>query len=189
MYKSQKTITSKFLSLVLRHRPELIGLNLDAQGWVDVEELIQKIRESGRSIDLPALERLVETNEKRRFSFNNDNTKIRANQGHSVKIDLGLNPEIPPQILYHGTGHRSVNSILQTGLHKGKRHHVHLSSNIPTAIEVGKRHGKPVVFEVCAGEMHKNGYKFFISENGVWLTEEVPARYLQLLGSKEGNNS
>ena len=123
---------------------------------------------------------MVETNNKKRFSFNPDKTKIRANQGHSVAIDLGLQPQAPPQILYHGTGENAVNSILKNGLDKRKRHHVHLSTDTRTALEVGKRHGKAVVFQVDAAAMHQHGLVFYLSENNVWLTEQVPAKYLKI---------
>ncbi|HFA48947.1 MAG TPA: RNA 2'-phosphotransferase [Bacteroidetes bacterium] len=170
---------SKFLSLVLRHKPETIGIELDENGWTDIDGLISKIKKYGKPIDTETLELIVKTSDKQRFAINKDGNKIRANQGHSVKIELGYKPKCPPEILYHGTGNKYVESILKTGLVKRNRHHVHLSTNMETAISVGKRHGKPVVFEVLAKKMHGDGFEFFLSENGVWLTDMVPVTYLR----------
>jgi putative RNA 2'-phosphotransferase len=171
---------SKFLSLVLRHKPETIGLLLDEQGWAAVDELLQKMEGAGFHLDQAMLQQVVETNNKKRFAFNEDGTKIRASQGHSIAVDLGYAEKIPPAALYHGTAEKNVPAILRGGLKKQKRHHVHLSAEKQTAIQVGSRHGKPVVLEVAAGRMQEDGYRFFLSANGVWLTEEVPSRYLQL---------
>lgn len=173
-------ISSKFLSLILRHKPYLIGLRLDENGWADVDELIEKVRATGKDLDLNTLEHIVETNDKKRFSFNEDQTKIRANQGHSIGVDLGLKPQVPPDLLYHGTAEKNISSILNIGLHKRNRHHVHLSSNEETAMQVGKRHGKPVIFEVAAGNMFRKGFIFYLSANGVWLVDAVPAEFLEL---------
>jgi putative RNA 2'-phosphotransferase len=170
--------TSKFLSLILRHNPNTIGLTLDENGWADVSELISRANEKGRSLDMALLERIVAENDKKRFSFNEDKTKLRANQGHSIKVDVELSPAIPPNILYHGTAKRFIGSIKTTGLVKGKRLHVHLSSDRETAINVGKRHGNPIILEVDAVTMHKDGHIFYFSENGVWLAENVPLQYL-----------
>jgi putative RNA 2'-phosphotransferase len=170
---------SKFLSFVLRHQPETIGIQLDKNGWTDVAELIQKSKKSGVKLDFETLRYIVNTNSRKRFAFNDAFDKIRASQGHSVDVELGYQPQKPPEILYHGTGIKSVDSILQTGLEKRNRHHVHLSSDVQTAAKVGERHGKPVVFEVSAGQMYANGFKFYLSENGVWLTEHVPPAYLK----------
>ena len=180
--KNQQSNTklSKFLSLVLRHKPERIGIELEENGWVDVETLLQQMNTAGKAIDLEMLNTIVENDSKGRYSFNTERTKIRANQGHSIDIDLGYAPVAPPPILYHGTASRFVDSILQTGLKKQNRHHVHLSAEQKTAIIVGKRHGKPVIFEVLAEAMHKAGFEFFVSENGVWLTDHVPVQYLRL---------
>ena len=172
---------SKFLSLVLRHQPEKIDIALDENGWTDVEILLNQSTKNGVKFTHDILEQVVETNNKKRFSFNTDKTKIRANQGHSVEIDLGYPVQKPPAILYHGTGEKAVSSILRAGLEKRNRHHVHLSTSIETALEVGKRHGKPVVFLVDATAMHADGLAFYLSENKVWLTEQVPAKYLKLL--------
>ena len=168
----------KFLSLVLRHRPEKIGIELDPNGWVDVDALLAKANSYGMKLDRSALARIVETNSKKRFAFNDSLDKIRASQGHSVDIDLGYVNQEPPEILYHGTGEQSVCSILETGLIKRNRQHVHLSSDIETAVKVGQRHGKPFVFDVLAKKMYNDKFEFFLSDNDVWLTETVPPKYL-----------
>lgn len=176
--KEQNTKISKFLSLVLRHKPEKIGLTLDENGWTDTVTLLEKMNQSGTYINLEMLQYVVENNEKKRFAFDDTGEKIRANQGHSISIDLGYSPQKPPNILYHGTGEKFVKSILESGLKKQKRHHVHLSTNTETAIQVGGRHGKPHVFEIRAGEMYGAGHTFFQADNGVWLTDHVPVKYL-----------
>lgn len=170
---------SKFLSLVLRHKPEEIGIDLDSNGWTDVKALIEKTNQSGISLNFDILKHIVDTNPKRRFAFNETLDKIRANQGHSVEVELGYIAKQPPSILYHGTAEKNVASILQQGLRKGERHHVHLSADVDTAIKVGQRHGKPVVFEVKAEQMFDDKHEFYLSDNGVWLTEHVPAKYLR----------
>lgn len=172
---------SKFLSLVLRHKPQTIGIELDDQGWTDVQTLLDKMNEADRKVDFETLVAVVTNNDKKRFAFNDDRTKIRASQGHSVKIELGYEPQVPPTILYHGTATRFTHSIFKSGLEKRGRQHVHLSADVPTAKNVGTRHGVPVILEVLASEMHTEGHKFFISENGVWLTEAVPAKFLRRL--------
>lgn len=169
---------SKFLSLVLRHSPERIGLALDSAGWVGVDELLAAAARSGVSIDRLTLERVVADNDKRRFAFSSDGTRIRASQGHSVPIDLGLQPQCPPDVLYHGTAAHNVESIRATGLRPGRRTHVHLSSDAATASTVGQRHGRPVVLRIAAGAMHRTGHEFLQSENGVWLTESVLPQYI-----------
>ena len=174
---------SKFLSLVLRHQPEKIGITLDKNGWTNVDTLLAQSYKNRVQLSPEILEQVVETNNKKRFSFNADKTKIRANQGHSVEIDLGYQPQKPPAILYHGTSEKAATSIIKTGIDKRKRYHVHLSTSIETALEVGKRHGKPAVFLVDATAMHADGLAFYLSENKVWLTEQVPAKYLELLKS------
>ncbi len=178
---NDKEITqiSKFLSLVLRHKPETIGIELDENGWTDVDMLLTKLKVNNFNIDLETLKFVVETNAKQRFAFNDAFSKIRANQGHSVEVDLGIKSQKPPEILFHGTGANSVSSILQTGLEKKGRNHVHLSKDIDTAIMVGQRHGKSFVFEVLSLEMYNNNFEFYLSENGVWLTEHVPVKYLR----------
>lgn len=171
--------TSKFLSLVLRHRPETIGLTLDPEGWVPVDALLEACRSHGRSIDRALLREVVETNDKKRFSFSPDGTRIRANQGHSVAVDLGLSPVEPPELLYHGTVAKFLASIRQQGLVKGSRQHVHLSKDEATARTVGKRRGRPVVLVVEAGRMALDGRLFYLSANGVWLTDSVPPGFLR----------
>ena len=164
---------SKFLSLVLRHRPEEIGLTLDPNGWADVNELLLKAK-----LDPLILEEIVATNEKKRFAFNEDRTKIRASQGHSIDVNLQYKPATPPSALYHGTALRFLDSIMKTGLEKRDRQHVHLSMDSETALNVGKRHGQPAVLLVNSGKMHEQGYKFYLSDNGVWLTDNIPVTFL-----------
>ncbi len=171
----------KFLSFILRHKPDTIGIKLDNHGWANVSELIEKLNQSGKKIDLDTLKRIVETDNKQRFAFNSDFDKIRANQGHSIKIDLDYLPQQPPEFLYHGTAERFVKSILETGIEKKNRHHVHLSYDTETALKVGQRHGKPFIFKVLAQEMFNEGYTFYLSDNSVWLTDEVPVKYLETL--------
>ena len=169
--------TSKFISLILRHKPEAIGISLDEHGWADVEELIKGIART-RDFDMEMLEEIVRTDEKQRYSFNEDKTLIRANQGHSIPVDVELDEEQPPEELWHGTGEKYVSSIDIQGLLPKSRLYVHLSRDRETALKVGQRHGKPVLYIVKAGEMYRDGYKFFLSKNGVWLTKEVPIKYL-----------
>ena len=171
--------TSKFLSLILRHRPENIGLELDAQGWVDIEVLIRAANQSGKRLDHDLLLRVVHENDKQRFAISEDGLMIRANQGHSVAVDLGLEPKVPPEVLYHGTVERFLASIQDRGLIPGSRQHVHLSPDARTAEIVGKRRGKPVVLVIAAAEMQRDGSVFFLSQNGVWLTDHVPARRIE----------
>ena len=173
------TDTSRFLSLILRHKPETIGLRIDANGWADVDELIRLMNERGKAITRPLLERVVAENNKKRFAFSPDGTRIRASQGHSVEIDLGLSPATPPAVLYHGTSADAVASIRATGLNSGSRQHVHLSPDVATATAVGRRHGPPVVLEVAAGKMAAAGHVFYQSDNGVWLTDAVPVVFIR----------
>lgn len=173
--------TSKFLSLVLRHNPSKIDLILDAQGWANVEDLLEKMNRNRFNINRQDLELIVEENNKQRFSFSEDGSMIRANQGHSISIDLELEAVKPPVQLYHGTASKTVSVILKDGLKKMKRQHVHLSDNLDTATNVGGRHGKPVVLVVESRLMYKDGFEFYCSDNGVWLTDRVPAKYLELL--------
>ena len=172
--------TSKFLSLVLRHKPATIGIVLDENGWVDVSELIEKInaKNSKENLSFEFLQRVVTENDKQRFIFNADKTRIRANQGHTVNIELGLEPTPPPTVLYHGTAIANIESIKKTGINKGKRQHVHLSANTETATKVGARHGKPVILTINTEKMHQDGITFFCSENGVWLTDFVAVEYI-----------
>lgn len=174
---------SKYLSKHLRHQPQRIGITLEKGGWVEVNNLLRACKKNNFPVSRLELEEVVANNDKKRFSFDETGTLIRANQGHSVEIDLQLEPQIPPSILYHGTGHKSVESILVTGLSKMSRHHVHLSPDITTAKKVGARHGKPVILVVNAITMHNDGYIFYSSDNGVWLVDRVPAEYLKILES------
>lgn len=167
--------TSKFLSLILRHKPQIVGIELDEHGWADVDELIRRVK----NLDLPTLEQIVARDEKRRYSFSADKKLIRANQGHSIPVDVELAELEPPEILYHGTAEKFGSSITSQGLLKMSRLYVHLSSDVETARRVGLRHGKPKIFLVESGKMFADGYKFFRSVNGVWLTEHVPAKYLK----------
>lgn len=174
---------SKFVSLILRHKPETVGLQLDSQGWVGVDQLILAINQAEfPPTEIPltreTLETVVATNNKKRFIFSEDGTLIRANQGHSIPINLGLDPQVPPQILYHGTAKDTVPLIQADGLLKMNRQHVHLSKDPLTAHQVGQRHGKPVVLEILAEKMHEAGHSFYCSENGVWLTSTVPVEYI-----------
>lgn len=178
-FMSDNVRVSKFLSYVLRHRPDAIGLSLDDQGWANVEELLARSVEQGERLDRATLEEIVRTCPKRRYAFSEDGVRIRASQGHSLNIDLALAPQIPPEKLYHGTATRFLESILRDGLRSMNRTHVHLSSDLETAIAVGKRHGKPVVLEVAAARMVGDGYLFYLSENAVWLAESVPPRFLR----------
>ncbi len=175
---------SKYLSKVLRHQPERIGIQLGHGGWVSVEELLNSCAKNQFFISRAELDEVVAKNDKKRFSFDQTLSLIRANQGHSVEIDLELEPTLPPDVLYHGTGHGAVESILETGLCKMSRHHVHLSADIATAKIVGKRKGNPVIFAVDAAAMQEKSFRFYRSENGVWLVENVPPEYLQQLTIK-----
>ena len=176
---SKKDVSnSKFLSLVLRHQPETIGVSLDPNGWIDVEVLLLALAQHGRQLSREDLERLVRESDKQRFALSEDGNRIRANQGHSVEVDLALAPQTPPEILYHGTVDRFLDSILSTGLRKGDRHHVHLSANLETAEKVGQRRGKPVILQIRSGDMHRAGFSFFLSDNGVWLVDHVPAEWI-----------
>lgn len=172
--------TSKFLSLVLRHKPETIGISLDAHGWVSVDVLIEKINPHLKSkLTIDSLKNIVDTNDKKRFAFSPDGLKIRANQGHSLTVDLGLKEVKPPEILFHGTIDDFVSSIKKKGLLKQSRHHVHLSKDRETAIKVASRRGAPVILEILSRKMHDQGFKFYLSENGVWLTDHVPAEFIK----------
>lgn len=172
MEKQLKHI-SKLMSLVLRHRPETIGLQLDENGWANVNELIEKINAKGIKADREIINTVVANNDKKRFAFNDDQTKIRASQGHSLPVELDLEEKTPPAILYHGTTTAYLDSILQTGIQKQNRQHVHLSETIETAKAVGSRHGKPVILTINAEAMQHAGYKFYLSANHIWLTVEV----------------
>lgn len=171
---------SKFLSLILRHEPGKIGLTLDEAGWADVDELLAKLSKHGKAISRQQLEQVVAENDKQRFRFNEDGTRIRANQGHSIAVDLALTPQVPPDILYHGTATRFLDAIRREGLTRQSRQQVHLTADQATARKVGQRHGKAVILTVDAAAMAHAGHLFYQSDNGVWLTDHVPVAYLTL---------
>lgn len=170
---------SKLLSFVLRHRPDRLGLTLDPQGWVAISDLLEALHKDGKIITLRQLQQVVAENDKQRFTIDPTQQRIRANQGHSIPIDLALEPTTPPAVLYHGTAKRYMPSIQQKGLLKGTRQHVHLSVDQNTAYKVGSRHGKPIILVVDTTAMLADQYLFYCSENGVWLIDHVPAQYLQ----------
>lgn len=171
--------TSVFMSLILRHKPEAIGITLDSHGWANVQELIAGINKAdGYYLDMNILETIVKTDNKQRYSFNDDHTLIRANQGHSISVDVELKEAEPPEQLFHGTGEKSVAAIRKEGLKPQSRLYVHLSKDKETAEKVGARHGKPHIFFIHSGKMFRAGYKFYLSENGVWLTKFVPPEFL-----------
>ena len=169
---------SKFMSLVLRHKPDAIGLALDSQGWANIEELIDKANVAGTKFGRAELLHVVETSDKKRFSLSADGLRIRAAQGHSVSVELGLSPKEPPPVLYHGTATRFVEAIIEQGLRPQARQQVHLSLDEETARRVGERHGKPHIFKIDALAMHASGLKFYLADNGVWLTDRVPSEFL-----------
>ena len=173
--------TSRFLSFVLRHKPDAIGLELDEAGWAEVSELIDCAASDARQLTQELIRIVVETNDKRRFEMSEDGRRIRASQGHSIDVDLGLKPNTPPDVLFHGTASRFLGSILATGLEPRGRQHVHLSADEATAVAVGQRHGKPVVLRVDAASMVSDGHRFYLSRNRVWLADAVPAMYLKTL--------
>jgi putative RNA 2'-phosphotransferase len=175
---------SKYLSKHLRHAPEEIGLALEPGGWVAVDQLLAAAAAHGFPVTRAELDEAVRTNDKRRFTLDEAGTKIKANQGHSAEVELHLTPAAPPATLYHGTADRNRDSILAQGLHKARRHHVHLSRDIDTARTVGTRHGRPLVFAVDAARMAADGYGFWVSENGVWLADAVPPQYLRVLAEE-----
>lgn len=179
---SEKIVTGKYLAYILRHNPAAAEIELDANGWANVKELLCGIKISGRQIDMAALKAIVETDNKGRFSFDGDKSKIRAVQGHSVAVDLQLKEKIPPDILYHGTADKYLWNIQKDGLIKKSRNFVHLSADQEMARKVGNRYGKPVILAVQAGKMAADGFVFFQAENDVWLTNNVPAEYLAIEG-------
>ena len=180
MGKAESNATSKFISLILRHKPEAIGITLDEHGWAEVQELIAGVNRT-YPLDMAGLEKIVAEDEKQRYSFNEDKTLIRANQGHSIPVDVELAEAAPPEVLYHGTGEKFAASIDAQGLVPKSRLYVHLSKDVETATKVGSRHGRPVVYEVASGKMRRDGIRFFLSANGVWLTKTVPPEYLRRL--------
>ncbi|PAC29034.1 RNA 2'-phosphotransferase [Flectobacillus sp. BAB-3569] len=174
------THISKLLSKILRHQPDLIDIQLDENGWVEVSILLQNMTKLQTQISFEQLKEVVDTNNKKRFSFNDDLSKIRANQGHSIEVDLALQTQIPPNILYHGTVEKNLDSIFEKGLSKMNRHHVHLSADTETAQKVGMRHGKPIILTIESKQMYDQGYVFYLSENQVWLTDSVPSEFIRL---------
>ena len=179
MTPAQTTSASKFLSLVLRHEPAAAHVTLDTAGWVEVAALLAGCVQAGRGLSREELEHVVVTNAKKRFEFSADCLRIRASQGHSVEVELEYTPKEPPEILYHGTATRFIDSIRTQGLLKMERHHVHLSAETKMTLEVGARHGKPVLLTILAGEMHREGHVFCRSTNGVWLVEQVPVNFIR----------
>jgi putative RNA 2'-phosphotransferase len=178
---------SKFLSLVLRHKPETIGLTLDGQGWAVVDDLIAKANAAGTRLSRDDLVHVVETSDKKRFTLSPEGSRIRAAQGHSVSVELGLSPQEPPPVLYHGTAMHFVPAILSEGLKPQQRQQVHLSLDEGTAYRVGQRHGKPAIFKVDAHRMRAAGLQFYRADNGVWLTNRVPPEFLMLLPREAGS--
>lgn len=177
--KNRKDSMSKFISLVLRHHPDAAYIQLDEHGWADVEKLLAGIKKTGRKINMEFLDEIVRTDEKQRYSFNEDKTLIRANQGHSISVDVELNEQEPPEVLYHGTAVGFYQSIQKQGIRPMSRLYVHLSKDIETAVNVGKRHGKPIILKVHSGVMYEDGISFYLSENGVWLTKKVEPKYFE----------
>ncbi len=174
------TEISKFLSLILRHKPETIHLKLDLNGWAEVSELIDGINRGSRfTIDRNILENVVKNDSKQRYIFSKDKSKIRANQGHSIEVDLNLQPTYPLKILFHGTATKNIESIKEKGIMSQSRNHVHLSSDYGTAVIVGKRHGIPYVLTIDSELMFEEGHLFYLSDNGVWLTNKVPVKYIR----------
>ena len=180
MNEKERKKKSKFLSLVLRHQPDRIGIELDEAGWVDVEVLMSALTRHNKGMSRSMLDEVVRTNDKQRFSFNENGTRIRANQGHSVAIELGYEPATPPEILFHGTPQQFVDAIAEQGLKKMNRHHVHLHVDVATSTAVGQRRGKPVLLRIRALDMHQAGHEFFVTPNDVWLTDHVPTEYIEI---------
>lgn len=182
MNPQQTKKISKFLSLVLRHQPDKIGITLDEAGWTQVDTLLTQLNNAGRTVSRDVLETVVAENDKQRFQFSEDGTLIRATQGHSVDVELGYEKSSPPDVLCHGTPTKFVDAIRNEGLTKQKRHHVHLHADPSLAASVGQRRGKPVVLRINAKHMETDGYEFFVSPNGVWLTDHVPSEYISFPG-------
>jgi len=178
MTEKETIRTSKFLSLVLRHEPESVGLKLGDAGWIGVEELLQAVNQHGTPLTLDQLKHVVATSDKKRFAFSDDGLRIRASQGHSVEVDLQYEPQTPPDLLYHGTATRFLDSIRKEGLKRMERHHVHLSAETKVTMQVGARHGRPVLLTIRAGEMTRAGHVFFRSANVVWLVDQVPVQFI-----------
>lgn len=176
--KNDDVSLGRFISLVLRHEPSAAGITLDDEGWADTDALIRGVCSTGRKLDRETLDRIVRENNKQRYSYNADKTKIRANQGHSIDVRIDMKTEIPPAVLYHGTSVDSVESIKKSGILKMSRQYVHLSKDTDTAVKVGSRHGKPAVLVIDTAKMSADGYVFRISDNGVWQSEDIPFSYV-----------
>jgi putative RNA 2'-phosphotransferase len=185
MNERTRTALSKFLSYVLRHEPAAASVTLDEAGWVDVDALLRGAAAKGREFTREDLEEVVATNAKQRFAFSDDGRRIRANQGHSMDVELGYEASEPPDVLFHGTIARALASIRENGLRKMDRHHVHLSVDEPTARAVGTRRGKPVILRIDARAMRGAGHAFYRTPNGVWLTDVVPAEFIAETESDE----
>ena len=179
MTEKETIRTSKFLSLVLRHEPERVGLKLGEAGWVGTDELLRAVNANGVVLTLDQLKHVVATSDKKRFAFSEDGQRIRASQGHSVEVDLQYPPQTPPEILYHGTATRFLDGIRQYGLQRMGRHDVHLSAETNVTRQVGGRHGKPALLIIRAGDMHRAGFVFRCSANGVWLVDHVPPQFIE----------
>ncbi|HVK06943.1 MAG TPA: RNA 2'-phosphotransferase [Armatimonadaceae bacterium] len=179
MDEARTVRVSKFLSKHLRHAPQEIGITLAEGGWVEVDDLLAACGRRGMSLSRAELEHVVASNDKQRFSFDETGARIRANQGHSVDVDLRLEAVTPPDELFHGTGHQTADAIAREGLRAMRRHHVHLSRDVETARRVGARHGRPVIFAVDSKAMAEAGHLFYVSDNGVWLTDAVPPTFLR----------
>jgi putative RNA 2'-phosphotransferase len=179
MTDKEITKTSKFLSLILRHEPERVELELGEAGWVGVEELLQAVNHHGLALTLDQLKHVVATSDKKRFAFSEDGRRIRASQGHSVEVDLQYAPQTPPEILYHGTATRFLDGIRKDGLQRMQRHDVHLSAETKVTLQVGGRHGNPALLTIRAGDMHRAGFVFRCSANGVWLVDHVPPQFIE----------
>lgn len=184
MDEKRRTSTSKFLSLVLRHQPGAAGITLDAGGWVDVDLLLHGCATHGHRIGRDELEEVVATSPKQRFALSEDGKRIRANQGHSVDVELGYEPTEPPDVLFHGTARTLLPSIRDRGLLRMARHHVHLSPDEVTARAVGGRHGKPVVLRIDTRAMRAAGHVFLRTPNNVWLTDSVPSQFISVLDAE-----
>lgn len=173
------TKISKYISLILRHKPEVIGIELDRNGWCDIDALIEGINKSGELITRDILESIVINDDKQRYSIDNEKNRIRANQGYSISVDIELELRVPPTVLYHGTVGKFISSIKEQGLVKGQRQYVHLSQYSKTAVTVGKRRGIPIILEIDSKRIHEDDYKFYISSNNVWLCDHIPRAYIQ----------
>ena len=184
MNEKERINLSKFLAYILRHNPSAVGISLDERGWADVDELIKGINATGRSIDRDLLEQIVREDKKGRYSFNEDKSKIRANQGHSVSVEVEMDERVPPDILYHGTAKRFLESIKEHGILRRSRNFVHLSGDIKTAFVTGSRHGEPVVLAIGTKEMAAEGYRFYLSANGVWQSSDIPWKYVKRIIDK-----